>query len=260
MSASPLRRSLAGSVAVITFTRPDAGNAMDMAFMDAFHYAVSAITADGTARAILIEAEGRNFCVGGDLRDFGGADPDGAYMARLAGRLHETLKCLAAQRAPVIVAVQGAAAGAGLSLVASADIAIAAQSANFVMAYSGIGLTADGGATWHLPRKIGLQLTQDMAFTGRRLNAKEAERHGLVARVVDDAVLATEARTLAERVAAGPTAAFAAVRNLLAASTGSSLEDHLDAECTAITLARASNDAREGIAAFIERRTPHFTG
>lgn len=256
----PIRYAVADGVATITLARPDAGNAMNMAFMDALHGIATAITNDTRLRAVLIEAEGRHFCVGGDLIDVGGDDPGGAYMRRLAGRLHEAIKLLAAQQVPIVVAVQGAAAGAGLSLVALADVALAARSARFTLAYAGIGLTADGGATWLLPRVIGLRRTQELAFTGRRLTADEAERYGVVTRVVDDAVLAQEAGALATRIAAGPTAAYGAVRRLLAAQGGVTFADHLDAELDAIATARAGVDAQEGVAAFMERRSPNFTG
>lgn len=260
MTDNPIRYALADGIATITLARPEAGNAMNMAFMDGFYAAAAAIATDARVRAVLIEAEGRNFCVGGDMRDFGAADPQGDYMGQLAGRLHEGLKLLAAQRAPIILAVQGAAAGAGLSLVALADIAIAARSATFMMAYGAIGLTADGGATWLLPRTIGLRRTQELAFTGRRLTAAEAEQIELVTRVVDDEALADEARALAARIAEGPTAAFGAVRALLAAQGSADLAGHLDAELAAIVHARASHDAQEGIAAFLGRRQAKFEG
>lgn len=260
MSEAPIRFVIANGVATVTLARSAAGNAMNMAFMDGLHGAASAIAGDGEVRAVLIEAEGRNFCVGGDMRDFGGDDPDGDYMHLLAGRLHEALKLLASQRAPIVLAVQGAAAGAGLSLVALADVAIAARSATFVMAYSGIGLTADGGATWLLPRVIGLRRTQEMALTGRRLDADEAQQFGLVTRIVDEAALAGEARAVAAKIATGPTGAFGAVKRLLATQGGTTFGDQLDAELAAIKNARVSGDAQEGIAAFLERRPPYFTG
>lgn len=259
MNGPPITLSIADGVAIITLTRPGAGNAMDMAFMDTLCDVAGAITAHTGVRAILIQAEGRNFCVGGDVQDFGRDDQDGAYMRRLVGRLHAALKRLAAHRAPIIVAVQGAAAGAGLSLVALADVAIAARSARFVAAYPGIGLTADGGATWLLPRVIGLRRTQEMFFIGRSLDAMEAERDGLVGRVVDDDLLHGEACAIAARIAAGPTAAFGAIRRLLEPA-GRTFAEHLDAELEAIVTARVSQDGREGIAAFLERRSPVFAG
>lgn len=259
MNGPPILLSVADGVATITLARPDAGNAMDMGFMDALCAIAAAITADPDVRAILIEAEGRNFCVGGDVRDFGRDDPEGAYMRRLVGRLHDALKRLAAHRAPIVVAVQGAAAGAGLSLVALADVAITARSSRFVAAYPGIGLTADGGATWLLPRVIGLRRTREMVFAGRSLDAMEAKRDGLVGRVVDDDLLRGEARAIAARIAAGPTAAFGAIKRLLQPE-GRTFAEHLDAELEAIVTARVSQDGREGIAAFLQRRSPVFAG
>lgn len=255
-----VKHSFAEGVATLTFARPRAGNAMSMAFMEALHDAVSIAVNDPGTRAILIEAEGPHFCVGGDVKDFGSEDNAGPYMAALAGRLHDAIKLLTAHPAPVVAAVHGVAAGAGLSLVAGADIAIAGRSATFVMAYGALGLTADGGATWFLPRTIGLRRTQEMAFTGRRLNAEEAERHGLVTRIVKDHRVVQEARDVALSVARGPTSAFGAVKALLASQGGSTLSDHLDAECADIVKARVRSDAREGVAAFLGKRAPEFTG
>ena len=260
MTEPLVRHSLEEGVGTITLARPEAGNAMSMALMEDLLAATLAVTADPCTRAILLRAEGRNFCVGGDIRSFGGEDQAGPFMNRLAGTLHAAVKALAAHSAPVVVAAQGAAAGAGLSLVAAADIAIAARSASFSMAYSGIGLTADGGATWFLPRVIGLRRTQELAFTGRRLTAEEAERYGLVTRVVDDGALADEARAIATRIAQGPTLAYGAVKALLSVQGGAALPEQLDAELEAISAARASDDAREGVAAFIARRAPRFVG
>lgn len=255
-----VRHDVDAGVATLTLARPKAGNAMNMDFMDALHEAVTAVVGDPGTRAILIEAEGDHFCVGGDVKDFADETDSGRYMADLAGRLHVSIRLLAAHPAPVVAAVRGVAAGAGLSLVAGADVAIAGRSANFLMAYGALGLTADGGASWSLPRTIGLRRTQEMAFLGRRLTAEEAERSGLVTRVVKDHRVTAEARDAARRIADGPTAAFGAVKALLARSGGATLSDQLDAECAAIAAARVGDDAREGVAAFMTRRKPRFTG
>ncbi len=260
MTEPLVRFNLEGSVALITLARPDAGNAMSMALMDALYDAVASATGEPRTRAVLLQGEGRNFCVGGDIRSFGADEDAGEFMTRLAGRLHQAVALLAAHPAPVVVAAQGASAGAGLSLVAGADVALAARSATFTMAYAGIGLTADGGASWLLPRVIGLRRTQELAFTGRRLDAEEAERYGLVTRVVEDAELASEGRAVAERIATGPTVAFGRVKALLAAQGLKTLPQQLDAELDAIAAARVSEDAREGVAAFLARRSPRFTG
>lgn len=255
-----VRHAITDGVATLTLARPQARNAMNGAFMEAFHAATLAVVEDPRTRAILIEAEGQHFSVGGDVRDFAQEEGAGAFMTALADRLHDTIKLLAAHPAPVVVAVQGVAAGAGLSLVAGADIVVAGRSASFLMAYGALGLTADGGATWFLPRVIGPRRTQELAFTGRRLTAEEAEAWGLVTRLVDDDQLAVEARGVAARIAQGPTAAYGAVKSLLAAQGVAGLESHLDAERDAIAAARETADGREGVAAFVEKRAPIFQG
>ncbi|MET0376219.1 MAG: enoyl-CoA hydratase/isomerase family protein, partial [Rhizorhabdus sp.] len=184
--------TITNGVATITLARAQAHNAMSWDLVDTFSNVVARLATDAATRAFLIRAEGKNFCVGGDIRSFADETDPADFIGRLARRLHEGLAILANHSAPVIVAAQGAAAGAGLSLVASGDIVLAGQAATFSMAYTGIGLTADGGATWLLPRVIGLRRTQEMAYLGRRLNAQDAERYGLVTRVVADDSLAAE--------------------------------------------------------------------
>ena len=137
---------------------------------------------------------------------------------------------------------------------------LAGASAKFAVAYTAIGLTADGGATWLLPRVIGLRRTQEMMYTGRRLNAEDAERYGLVTRVVADETLAAEALALAQTIARGPTAAFGAVKRLLHEGDTAPLAGHLDAEAASIEAALGSVDGAEGVAAFLARRPPVFTG
>ncbi len=255
-----VRLSLSDGLATITLARPEAGNAMNVALVDSLYECVSGALGDAGTRAILLEAEGKNFCVGGDIRAFSGdADPAG-FIRQLADRVHESVLALATARVPVVIAVQGAAAGAGLGLAACGDVVLAGRSAGFALAYGAIGLTADGGATWLLPRLIGLRATQEMAYAARRLNADEAATLGLVTRVVDDAALAEEARSLAAKIAAGPTAAFGTVKRLLADSGGAALSAQLDAEAASMAEAMGTADAREGTAAFLGRRPAVFTG
>lgn len=247
-------------LATITLARPEAGNAMTSDFIDAFASVAQAAADDPAVRAVLIEAQGKNFCVGGDIRAMASEADPAEFIQTLARRLHDGVMSLARLPAPVVVAVQGAAAGAGLSLVAGGDVVIGARSSSYSMAYTGIGLTADGGATWLLPRLIGLRRTQELAYLGRRLNAEEAERHGLITRIVEDEALADEARAVARRLAAGPTQAFAGVKRLLAEAHGAGLGAQLDAEAEAIGAAMATEDARCAIGAFLARETPSFTG
>lgn len=247
-------------VATITLSRAQAHNAMSWDLVDAFTSAVERVAGDPATRAFLIRAEGKNFCVGGDIRSFVDEADPADFIGRLARRLHEGLLILANHPAPVIVAAQGASAGAGLSLVAGGDIVLAGESSTFSMAYTGIGLTSDGGATWLLPRLIGLRRTQELAYLGKRLNAQEAERYGLVTRTVADEALRAEAEAVAAQIAAGPTAAFGGLKRLFETSSRATLSDQLDAEADAISVAMASADATEGKAAFLGRRAPVFTG
>jgi 2-(1,2-epoxy-1,2-dihydrophenyl)acetyl-CoA isomerase len=249
-----------GGLAVLTLARPEAANAMNWALIEAFDAAVSAIAADPAVRAVLLRAEGKNFCVGGDIGAFASeADPSG-YIRRLADRLHRGVKGLAELQVPVVTAVQGAAAGAGLGLAAGGDLVLAARSASFTMAYTGIGLSPDGGATWLLPRLVGLRLAQEMTYMNRRLTAEEALAAGLVTRVVDDADLAAEALALARKLAAGPTLAYGACKRLLSAGALAAFADQLDAEACSISECLATEDAAGAVKAFLARQPPSFKG
>lgn len=247
-------------LARITLARPEAGNAMNWDFIAALTDACRRAAADPAVRAVLVTAEGKNFCVGGDINSFADEADPGGFIERLARLLHEGLRELAEMDAPVIVAVRGAAAGAGLSLVAGADIVIAGEGASFTTAYTGIGLTSDGGATWTLPRVIGLRRTQEMAYLNRRVAAAEAAEWGLVTRVVPDEAVETEALAVATRIAQGPTRAFGSIKRLFAQSYGSSLADQFDAEATAIGAALRTQDAQGAVRAFVNREKPVFTG
>ena len=247
-------------LAHIRLNRPDANNAMSWDFIDALSTACEGAARDTSVRAVLITSEGKNFCVGGDIRSFASEPDPGSFIERLARRLHEGVLALAQGDAPLVVAVHGAAAGAGLSLAASGDIVIAGEGASFSMAYTGIGLTSDGGATWNLPRVIGMRRTQEMAFLGRRLSAKEAEAYGLVTRIVADDAVEAEGLAIAQSLAAGPTCAFAGVKRLLAASYATDLSEQLDAEAKAIGDAMRTPDAQGAVKAFLLREKPVFTG
>lgn len=252
--------TLAAGIATITLNRPEAGNAMSGDLIESFSRTVERLVAQEGVRAFLIRGEGKNFCVGGDIRSFASEADPADFIGRLAHRLHDGLALLAAHRAPVVIAAQGSSAGAGLSLVASGDIVVAADNAGFSMAYTGIGLTADGGATWLLPRVIGLRATQEMAYLGRRLTAAEALELGLVTRLATPETLDEEAGAIARAIADGPTAAFGGVKALLFSGDRATFADHLDAEAASIAAAMATGDAAEGIAAFLERRKPTFKG
>lgn len=247
-------------VARLTLAAPERGNAMDPAWGAAFGAAVAELEGRDDVRVVLLRAEGRAFCVGGDVRHFASAEDPGAALRDLAGDLHAAMLALAALDAPVVAAVQGAAAGAGMSLVLAADIALAARAAHFAVAYAGVGLSADGGSSWWLPRLVGHRRAAELMLTNRRVGAEEAAAIGLVTEVVDDDALAARADALCAQLAQGPTGAYGAMRRLLRASSQAGYEEQLAAEAEAIATRAASPEGREGLAAFVERRAPRFPG
>ncbi len=245
-------------VARLTLNRPDAANAIDRGLAAALADAVSQL-ATSTVRVVLLTGAGKRFCAGGDVRSFASAGEDlGEALAAVLDPLHLAVEGLAELDAPVVAAVQGSAAGAGLSLVAGADLVVAAESTRFVLAYTGIGLVPDGGSTWHLPRLIGARRTAELAFTNRALDAHEAMAWGLVTRVVADPDLQSAADQLVADLAAGPGGAFGATKRLLRESWSATLADQLGREATAMVIAGESADGQEGVAAFVEKRPPVF--
>jgi 2-(1,2-epoxy-1,2-dihydrophenyl)acetyl-CoA isomerase len=241
--------------------RPDVANSIDVETAHALAEAAEQLAARRDLRAVLISGAGARFCGGGDVRSF--ADAGAQLSARLdeiVTKLHVACRALAALDVPVIAAVQGSAAGAGLALALSADLVVAGESAKLVMAYTAIGLTPDGGSTWYLDRLVGRQRALDLVLTNRVLTAREAMDWGLVSRVVPDPELGREAEALVARLAAGPTQALRAAKRLVDGAARVTFEDQLSAEHVALTDAGSTPDAYEGVAAFVEKRTPSFTG
>jgi 2-(1,2-epoxy-1,2-dihydrophenyl)acetyl-CoA isomerase len=250
-----------GAVARIALNRPDAANGLSMDMARELLAASVACRGDPAVRAVLLTGTGRFFCAGGDLKGFvDNADTLYAFVKELTTHLHAAIANFARMRAPLVVAVNGAAAGAGFSLAAAGDLVLAARTAKFSMAYTAAGLVPDGSSTWFLPRVIGLRRTQELMLTNRRLSAEEALEWGIATRVVEDAELAGEALRLARQLADGPTGAFGAVKELLAASFECSLETQLENESQAIAEAAVTADGREGVAAFFAKRAAVFRG
>lgn len=262
MSAAPLvRLEHDGALARIILSRPDAGNAISLQLCHEFHDAVEACAGSPRVRAVLLKAEGPAFCVGGDLKEFeqlGEGRP--AHLSKLAPVFHAAQKLLITMRAPVVVAVQGGAAGAGLSLAMTGDIVLAAESAHFTVAYTAVGLSADGGSTHLLPRLIGMRRTQELMLTNRRLTAAQALEWGLVTAVTPDAELSERAEALARRFAAGPTAAYGVIKGLLVATYDRDFVEQTDIEGDEIARLSGGADAAEGIAAFRAKRAAVFHG
>ncbi len=256
---APLIVEVADDVAWLTLNRPEAGNAVDLPMARALAEASIRCQTDASIRCVVLTGAGRLFCAGGDVGLFAAAgDRVPALLSELAGTLHAALARLAGMAKPLLVLVNGPAAGAGLSLAISGDVVLCARSAHFTAAYGALGLTPDGGMSWTLPRLVGLRRAQEIILTNRRIKADEAERIGMVTRLVDDEALAGEGRDAARRLAASPVAALGAARALLQQSFASGYETQLEREARTIAAAGASVECREGLAAFFAKRPPDF--
>jgi 2-(1,2-epoxy-1,2-dihydrophenyl)acetyl-CoA isomerase len=258
--SDPVALELGGGVARLTLDRPEAGNAIDLDLARSLRENAESLAGRDDVGAVILQGSGKAFCVGGDLGFMHAAgDGVGDAVAELVGEFHAAITALRALDAPVIASVQGVAAGGGMSLALACDIAWAAESARFTMAYTAAGLTPDGGGTWTLPRIVGERRAAELILTNRRLDAAEALELGIVGRVVPDGELDEALGELAAGLAAGPTKAFGAAKRLLAESTaGASFADQLEAEGASISARAAEPDGREGIAAFLEKRRPSF--
>jgi 2-(1,2-epoxy-1,2-dihydrophenyl)acetyl-CoA isomerase len=214
---------------------------------------------DASIRCVVLSGMGRLFCAGGDLSLFGDAgERISGVLSELAGTLHTAVTRLARMQKPLLALVNGPAAGAGLSLCMLGDVVLAARSAHFTCAYTGVGLTPDGGMTWMLPRLVGVRKAQEMLLTNRRIDAGEAEQIGLITRVVDDESLADEGAKIAATLAQSATRALGATRSLILESFDSSFETHLEHEARTIAAAGKDAESVEGIAAFVAKRPPTF--
>jgi 2-(1,2-epoxy-1,2-dihydrophenyl)acetyl-CoA isomerase len=248
------------SVATITLNRPKAFNALNVALArDLMEAAIRCQEDD--VRAVALTGSGRGFCGGGDLAAFSGAtDGMPALIRRITTYLHAAVSRFTRMDAPLVIAVNGVAAGAGMSLALTGDIVIAAESARFTMAYTRAGLVPDGSSSFFLPRLVGLRRAQELMLTNRTLTAAEALDWGLVTEVVPDQELLSRMCTVAADFAKGPTRAFGGVKKLLASSASESLETQMERETRAIAASAGTADAREGVTAFLEKRSPTFTG
>jgi 2-(1,2-epoxy-1,2-dihydrophenyl)acetyl-CoA isomerase len=251
---------LDGAIARLTLNRPDAGNGISLELARDLMHATMEISDARDVRVVVLRGSGRNFCVGGDLKSFAGRSDVGLHLKEVTTYLHAAVSRLARIDAPVVAAVQGSAAGAGLSLVCSCDVVLAAASARFVMAYTRVGLSPDGSATWFLPRVVGLRRAMELTLTNRMLSAGDAEAWGIVTRVLADDELDAGTDQMVAELAGGPTCAFGASKRLLRDSLGESLETQMELETLALAASAATADGREGITAFLDKRPPQFSG
>jgi 2-(1,2-epoxy-1,2-dihydrophenyl)acetyl-CoA isomerase len=248
-------------VARVALNRPHAANTIDLTLARELMEASLALAGNQDVRAVLLVGEGRVFCGGGDLKSFQAHDgPLDRHLMEVTTYLHAALSRLSRLAVPVVAAVQGSAAGAGIGLACSADIVIATESSQFVMAYKQVGLSPDGSATWLLPRIIGLRRALELMLTNRVLGAAEAMSIGLITEVVPDGELMERAAIVAKTLAEGPTIALGNTRQLLRQSLDETLESQMELESLALSASARTADAKEGISAFLEKREPKFKG
>jgi 2-(1,2-epoxy-1,2-dihydrophenyl)acetyl-CoA isomerase len=249
-----VRHSVADGVARIVLDRPEASNALDLAAAVGLHDAVDAAR-DDAVRCVVVAGSGPRFCVGGDLDSFVGSDDVAARLYDTALLTEGALRELGELPKPVVVGVHGAVAGAGLSFVLNADLAIAARSTRFVMAYAAVGLTPDCGVSYLLPRVIGQRRAMQMALLGSVLTADQALDWGLVSEVVADSQLETRLEKLGRELAAGPTHAFAETKRLIRAAEFTDRTDNALDEARTISSALMTEAAQTRVAAFLARRS-----
>ena len=248
-------------VATITLNRPDAYNALDLELGRELFHASLEVDEDPDVRCVVITGAGKAFCAGGDVKGFVDNLPRiGILVKELTTYLHGAVSRLTRSPKPVIMAVNGVAAGGGLSFALSGDLVVAAESARFTMAYSKIAATPDGSSSYFLPRLVGLRRALELYLTNRVLSAREALEWGLITRVVPDAELRTTVETLAHELAAGPTLAIGGAKRLFHQSTWESLETQMELEAQAIAASGHTADFREGVTAFANKKSPTFHG
>lgn len=246
----------------LVLNRPEAANGMDVPFLRALHDAILAADGRPDLRVLLLSGNGRHFCAGGDVKTFaaqGDALPD--YLREATAWLGHCAAALLALRAPVVAAVHGfAAGGGGFGLVCAADLVLAAESARFRSGAVRVGMAPDAGSTATLAQIVGVRKALEIFLTDPELTAADALEIGLVTRVVPDADLHAEARALAATLATGAPQALAATKRLVWSGLGGRVEAQLPEEGRTVSALSGTEDAREGLAAVIERRAPRFTG
>ncbi len=254
-----IRLEIDDSIATITLDRPDALNALTVAMKGELLAAFRSIARDPAVRAVVLTGAGRAFCAGQDLKER--LEPDAAPLAvEVRERYNPIIRAMRSLDQPIVGAINGVAAGAGASLAFACDIRFAAEGATFVLAFGRIGLVPDSGATWLLPRLVGPAKAAELALLGDPLSAVDAERFGVVVRVVHADGLADAARAAATRLAGFAPGTLAHTKRALQRSWSIDLDEALEDEAIRQGIAGATADHAEGLAAFLEKRPPRFTG
>jgi 2-(1,2-epoxy-1,2-dihydrophenyl)acetyl-CoA isomerase len=262
MDFERVKLDIEGPVAVLKFNHPEVMNAVSAEMLGGLREALDAVEdPDNGARCLVLTGEGRAFCAGANLQGRNNKpsnrrDPGSA----LETGYHPILRRLRNLQMPLVTAVNGAAAGVGMSFALMGDMVLAARSSYFLQAFRRIGLVPDGGSTWILPRLVGRARAMELSLMGERLPAETALQWGLINRVYDDGALIDEAMKLARDLASGPTVALGLIRRLYWQSPENSYEQQLDLERQSQKVAGNSDDAREGATAFLEKRPAQFKG
>lgn len=260
---SPVRYTVDGAVATITLDRPEGMNGLTIATKEALLDAVTRAAQDTSVRCVVLTGSGRAFCVGQDLKehvellDNGGSEE---LFSTVERHYNPIVTAIATMPKPVVAAVNGVAAGAGASLAFACDLRVVAESAGFNLAFPGVALSCDTGASWTLPRLVGRAKALELLYFPSTIPAAEALTLGLATKVVPDAELTATVTELAARLAAGPTLSYASIRQSVNYSASHSFEDSLAYEGTKMTLTGSSDDHRRAVEAFLSKTTPAFTG
>ena len=259
---APILVSREGAVLSLTLNRPEKLNAFNPEMHKLLREALDQARDEAAVRAVLLTGSGRGLCAGQDLSERN-VSADAAPIdlsVSLGSNYNPLVRRLRALPKPVVCAVNGVAAGAGANIALACDIVLAARSASFVQSFSKLGLVPDSGGTYFLPRLVGSARAMGLALLGERLSAEQAERWGLIWKAVDDERLVEEATGIAQTLAAGPTRGYGLIKRALQASAGNSLDAQLDLERDLQREAGFSEDYREGVAAFMQKRNPQYKG
>jgi 2-(1,2-epoxy-1,2-dihydrophenyl)acetyl-CoA isomerase len=262
-AAGPVLVEVSEGVATITLNRPEQMNALDTATKEALRDSVTALASDDAVRCVVLTGRGRAFCVGQDLREHSDQLADRSLeqvWSTVREHYAPLVATLAAMPKPVVAAVNGVAAGAGAALALAADFRILGGSAGLNFGFAGIGLACDTGTSWTLPRLVGSAKALELLLLPRTISPPEALELGLATSVVEDDTLAEKARTLATRLAQGPTVAFGAIRRAMAFSAAHPLDESLEFEAAMMQLTGGTTDHRRAVESFLAKQQPHFQG
>ena len=262
MSHKLIELEIRNNVAWITINRPKAYNALNLQAMQELLDIANHCGSNNAVRAAVLTGNGdKAFCAGGDVAAFA-EDPQrvGLLLKEMTTYLHMAISRFATMNAPLIGSINGIAAGAGLSMVACCDLVYCVDTAKFTSAYSAIGLTPDASSTYYLSRILGMRRTMELYLTNRSLTATEAQDWGLVNQVESKDTLVDTVTEIAEQLAAGPTLAHGKIKHLVHSAFNDSLDSQMEREAHSIVAMSESNDGREGVRAFVEKRQPVFTG